>query len=110
LKIEDAIIASVSEELVAKWKFSTLDDPKEKREYRVPKGVENMLVFEGEEKVLMGNMGSKLLVLNLKDGTITESEDTQTNECTGVLYLLKYERFIVADWDSRRIAILKNEG
>lgn len=105
LKIEDAILASVSEETVKKWKLNS--EVFESREYKVPKGVEHMLVVDGEEKVLMGNMGSKFLSLNLKDGYIQETVDTGVAECTGLVYLQKHNKFALADWDSKKISVMK---
>jgi len=106
LKKEDAILASVGNKMVKKWKFSN-KFAFETKEYPVTKGVETMLPFQGEERVLLGCMGSRLVCLNLDTGNCQESLDTGLTKSVTVLYIEKYDKFVVGDWKSHRLVILK---
>jgi hypothetical protein len=49
------------------------------------------------------------MCLNLKTEEMEESEKTDIDECTGLLYLSKYNKLVVADWESRKISMMKLE-
>lgn len=53
-------------------------------------------------------MGNKLLCLNLEDGSFKESIDTGLTKSVTVLYLSKYDKFVIGDWKSHKMVLLKN--
>jgi hypothetical protein len=104
---EDAIIASISSTKIGMWKFRGRTELDERKTFDIPKGTESILIYEGEQSILLGTKGSRIYSLNLKTGAIQESFKFDMNECAGLLYIHKHESLIVADWESKKISCVK---
>jgi hypothetical protein len=66
-----------------------------------------MIVVKGDNHVILANMSSKLLSLNLEQGSFKESSDVGLVKAVTLLYLNKYQKFVIGDWKSHKLMVLK---